>query len=224
MHTHGKLIIIYSKTNSFHWEQVRIGNLKWEFRWGSRSWTWCCRFVKWHLQPHRCRCWALFLLLRSRTGPRVCPWSGPLARSCERKRTRHLAQPPGEIKDRNLKMWRADWQREMWAEESQETAGMETLDPGQSLARFSIRTLAHRSTDILKIPETDTWKCLFYYSLWKETPVKKRLGWTVNTVQAPNVQIDPDRWIRVNYDQKKTGNAGFPSSRSGIWVVLFLSY
>lgn len=33
---------------------------------------------------------------------------------------------------------------------------METLDLGQSLARFSIRTLAPRSTDILKIPETDT--------------------------------------------------------------------
>lgn len=58
---------------------------------------------------------------------------------------------------------------------------METLDLRQSLAPFSIHVLAPCSTDILKIPETDTRKCLFYSSLWKETPVKKGLWWTVNT-------------------------------------------
>lgn len=42
---------------------------------------------------------------------------------------------------------------------------METLDLRPSLARFSIHVLASRSADILKIPETDTRKCLFYYSL-----------------------------------------------------------
>lgn len=42
---------------------------------------------------------------------------------------------------------------------------IETLDLGQSPARFSIRALAPRSADILKMPETDTRKCLFYYKL-----------------------------------------------------------
>lgn len=40
--------------------------------------------------------------------------------------------------------------------------------------------------------------------------MKKRLGWTVNTVQAPNVQIDPDRWMHANHDQKKHEMQNFP--------------
>lgn len=57
---------------------------------------------------------------------------------------------------------------------------MEPLDPRQSLALFSIRTLAPCSTDTLKIPQTDVKKMFILLRLMKGNTCENVLGWTLN--------------------------------------------
>lgn len=143
-----------------------------------------------HLQQHRCS-WlvldsvnAIKIQNRPPCVPEVYLW--PIAV----REKRNIGSDSGRNKGRNLKMWQADWQREIWGEESQEMAGWSCW----ILAKVLLFLVSARWLPVQLIlsryPEHRRKKMFILLQLMKGNTCEKGLWWTLNTAQAPNVQID----------------------------------
>lgn len=154
---------VNSKANK--WQQVNICSGT-----GADDWFWTVNPVKLQNRPP--------------CVPQVYLW--PIAV----REKRNVGSDSGRNKGRNLKMWQADWQREIWGEESQEMAGWSCWILAKVLL-FLVSALWLPVQLILsRYPEQRRKKMFILLQLMKGNTCERGLWWTLNTVQAPNVQID----------------------------------
>lgn len=143
-----------------------------------------------HLQRHRCSQLVLdsvnAVKIQNRPPCVLEVYLWPIAV----REKRNVGSDSGRNKGRNLKMWQANWQREIWVEESQETAGWSCW----ILAKVLLFLVSARWLPVQLIlsryPE-QRWKKMFILlQLMKGNTCEKGLWWTLNIIQALNVQID----------------------------------
>lgn len=165
-----------------------------------------------HLQQHRCS----WLILDSVNAVKIQnqPPYVPEVYLCPIavREKRNVGSDPGRNKGRNSKTWQADWQREIWGEESQETAGWSCWILAKSLALFSICTFAPHSTDTLKIPRTETEKNVYFTTAYERKHLWK--GAVVDIKYYTGTKC-PDRCLHINHD-KKDANCRIPLLRYGV--------
>lgn len=188
--------------------------------WAPCEWTWWCQFKgKWmtagqHLQRRRCS-WlvlgsvnAVKIQNRPPRIPEVYLW--PIAV----REKRNVGSHSGRNKGRNLKMWQADWQREIWGEESQETAGWSRWILAKVLFFLVSARWLPVQLILSRYPERHEKNVYFTTAyerkhLWKEAVVD---------IKYYTGTKCPDRCIHVNHYKKDT-NCRVPSSRLGVRSV-----
>lgn len=125
---------------------------------------------------------------------------------------KNVGSDSGRNEGRNLKMWQANWQREIWVEESQETAGWSCW----ILAKVLLFLVSARWLPVQLIlsryPE-QRWKKNVYFTTAYER--KHLLKGAVVDIKYYTGTKCPDRCLHINHD-KKDANFRIPSLRYGV--------
>lgn len=124
---------------------------------------------------------------------------------------RNVGSDSGRNKGRNLKKWRANWQREIWGEESQETAGCSCW----ILAKVLLFLVSARWRPVQLIlsryPEQRQ-KYVYFTTAYERKHLWK--GAVVDSKYYTGTKC-PDRCLHINHDKKDT-NCRIPSLRYGV--------